>query len=94
LLNNHNTVYFTHYNQGLCGSCWAFSATGALEGQMAIKKRIFKVQLSDQNLLDCVNPTSFGCNGGWYGDCFEYAKQNGVDYSSYYPYVFGKGTCR
>lgn len=51
-------------DQGRCGSCWAFSTTGILEGYFAIYKNL-AVSLSEQELVDCsTSYSNLGCNGG------------------------------
>lgn len=81
-------------NQGMCGSCWAFSACGALEGLSAIsagKKNNF----SAQQLVDCAGGPyeNEGCNGGEMDAAFWYVIDNGITTEEKYPYKAKDGKC-
>lgn len=73
-------------DQGQCGSCWAFSSTGTMEGQHAnVTGKL--VSLSEQDLVDCVDDC-YGCQGGWMNKAMEYVVENGgVDTEQSYPYT-------
>ncbi|XP_041843100.1 cathepsin K [Melanotaenia boesemani] len=80
-------------NQGSCGSCWAFSSAGALEGQLA-KMTGQLIDLSPQNLVDCVTEND-GCGGGYMTNAFKYVQENGgIDSEAAYPYVGETQPCR
>jgi cathepsin L len=74
-------------NQGQCGSCWAFSTTGTIEGCHVISGGSL-VSLSEKNVMDCSwSYGNQGCNGGWPASAIKYVIANkGIDTESSYPY--------
>jgi C1A family cysteine protease len=83
-------------NQGNCGSCWSFSAVGALEGAYKIRNNKLN-SYSEQHFVSCDTLDS-GCNGGLMDRAFTWAKNNGgVCSESAYPYTSGttgsNGSC-
>jgi C1A family cysteine protease len=79
-------------NQGQCGSCWAFSATEAIESQLVLTSGgKLSIDLSPQQIASCAPATGTygcdGCNGGFTEGAYDYVKSvAGLANSFYIPY--------
>jgi len=80
-------------DQGSCGSCWAFSTTGGLEGSWQIASGSLK-SMSEQQFVDCSHGDNAGCQGGDMGLAFDFAKTTNVATEASYPYKGVDGTCQ
>lgn len=79
----------------MCGSCWAFSAAGALESAMAIKNNSKVPNLSEQELVDCSREYgNQGCNGGLMGLGYDYVMDHHLNTEEKYPYTGRDGKCK
>jgi len=78
-------------NQGHCGSCWAFSTTGALEGRWQIATNQ-SVSLSEQQLVDCSTQNN-GCSGGSMGSAFDFLESQAVCTEESYKYAGVAAAC-
>merc|ERR1719242_1894597 len=81
-------------DQAQCGSCWAFSTTGSLEGAHFVHSGEL-VSLSEQQFVDCDTKEDQGCNGGLMDSAFKFAETTKIMTEADYPYkakrtIFGK----
>ncbi len=87
-------------NQGVVGTCWAFSATGSIEGQHALKTGQL-VDLSTEQISDCDassfpqnNSADCGTKGGLPYMAYEYVmRAGGIELNDDYPYCIGNWAC-
>jgi len=80
-------------DQGQCGSCWAFSATEAVETATFLAGKTLPI-LSPQEIVDC-DKTDGGCNGGDTPTAYEFViKEGGLESEASYPYTAKDGTCK
>jgi cathepsin L len=79
-------------DQGQCGSCWAFSTTGGMEGAWQIASGSL-TSMSEQQLVDCSTQNA-GCNGGSMELAFNFAGTVNVATESSYPYTARDGSCK
>ena len=81
-------------DQGACGSCWAFAATGALEGAYFLKNGS-QLSFSEQHLVDCSwLQGNLGCSGGLANRAFRYWEKKGFLKESDYEYTAKNGNCQ
>jgi len=81
------------YNQGQCGSCWAFSATENIESRWALAGNAL-TSLSMQQIVSC-DTTDGGCNGGWPYNAYQYViGAGGQESYAAYPYTAENTPCQ
>jgi C1A family cysteine protease len=79
-------------NQEQCGSCWAFSTTGSIEGLYYLNHSVL-LSFSEQQLVDC-DQTCEGCDGCWPSIAMAYTASAGLELEKIYPYNGEQGNCK
>jgi len=89
-------------DQGMCGSCWAFSVVGNMESQYAIKYNKL-LSFSEQMIVDCSKGCTeaynqkvcnMGCNGGWmWTAMYDIIGWKGIESEQDYPYTARDSQC-
>ncbi|RJQ15918.1 PKD domain-containing protein [Candidatus Woesearchaeota archaeon] len=90
--NRHGENWITSVkNQGSCGSCWDFSAVGAVEGVINIFfNQHLNMDLSEQYVLDC----SSGSCSGWTEDgALSFISNQGIIPEAMLPYKSFEYAC-
>ncbi|XP_051926313.1 digestive cysteine proteinase 2-like [Hippocampus zosterae] len=82
-------------DQAICGSCWSFATTGALEGALFLKTGSLQA-LSQQMLVDCTwGFGNNGCDGGEEWRAYEWIMKHGgiATTETYGAYMGMNGFC-
>ena len=74
----------------MCGACYAFAASNAVEAAYFIFKLDSYNAFSVQQIIDCTIEGINGCNGGIIEWAFFKFKFSGVTYEKVYPYTSGQ----
>jgi len=83
--------------QGMCGSCWAFTAAAVFEANYLIKNSV-SLDLSEQFIIDCAKDDkgrrAGSCGGGWYGSVFDYFEKENPETEEKNPYKTKDSFCK
>ncbi|MCP4132889.1 MAG: hypothetical protein GY754_18125 [bacterium] len=83
--------------QGICGSCWAFTTMAVFEANYLIRNHK-SVDFSEQFILDCAKDRrgrkAGTCGGGWYGGAFDYLQKKDAVTEAKIPYKKRDSFCR
>lgn len=80
-------------NQGMCGSCFAFSATGMFEARVMVQTSgKQKIIFSPQDDLNC-DPYNQACNGGFTFSVSKYGQDYGIGTEECEPYAGHAKSC-
>ena len=79
--------------QGMCGACWAFAATAALESKVLISQDSpgVPIDLSEQILTSCSGAGT--CAAGAINVAADFISNSGLPPESCYPYAAADGAC-
>ena len=90
--NRHGKNWMTSAkDQGACGSCWIFSAVGALEAYINLYfNRNLEYDLSEQEIVSCYG---YGCNSGLPQNALRKIRDHGIVTEECFEYVANAVPC-